>query len=351
MGFCICPLETPARAEIGYGIDGSRKSRRRSFFSSSSSQDELFDEEYYDEQLPEKKRRLTPDQVHMLEKSFETENKLEPERKTQLAKKLGLQPRQVAVWFQNRRARWKTKQLERDYDLLKSSYDSLLSNYDSILKENHKLKSEVVSINQKLEAKEETSNIKAAAFAPDHADDDKCDPHVPAGDEMKDAVPISYAAGLQYSYSVKVEDRLSSGSGGSAVVDEAEGPQPVDSGDSYNFLNEDNVHNNYPHHHHHHSGVNSEEDDGSDDGRGYFSDVFAAAVEEQPKVEGRRLEWEQVVAKRPVMFHLSSQLFSCTQRDAENGMPRLRERTACFALLRLSAQRNTPRLVIICKII
>ena len=79
----------------------------------------------------------------MLEKSFEEENKLEPERKTQLAKKLGLQPRQVAVWFQNRRARWKTKQLERDYDVLKSSYDSLLSTYDSITKENEKLKSEV----------------------------------------------------------------------------------------------------------------------------------------------------------------------------------------------------------------
>lgn len=89
-------------------------------------------------------------QVHLLEQSFEKENKLEPERKTQLAKKLGLQPRQVAVWFQNRRARWKTKQLERDYDLLKSTYDQLLSNYDSIVKDNDKLRSEVFKLGQSL---------------------------------------------------------------------------------------------------------------------------------------------------------------------------------------------------------
>ncbi|XP_048433824.1 homeobox-leucine zipper protein HAT5-like [Pyrus x bretschneideri] len=287
------------------GLMDQESSRRRPFFSSSSSQDELFDEEYYDEQLPEKKRRLTPDQVHMLEKSFETENKLEPERKTQLAKKLGLQPRQVAVWFQNRRARWKTKQLEQDYDLLKSSYDTLLSNYDSILKENQKLKSQVVSINEKLGGKEQANSTKAAAFAADDHDDEKRGPLLPAGDQMTEVVPIT---SLQYSCSVKVEDRLSSGSGGSAVVDEAEGPQPVDSSDSYNFPN--NIHNYYPHdhdtHHHHHQytvphyhvehrrrGVLSGEDDGSDDGQGYFSDVFAAAAAEQQAAqeEGVYLNW------------------------------------------------------------
>nr|QCO76345.1 hypothetical protein [Tamarix hispida] len=68
----------------------------------------------------EKKRRLNMEQVRTLEKNFELGNKLEPERKMQLAKALGLQPRQIAIWFQNRRARWKTKQLEKDYDILRN---------------------------------------------------------------------------------------------------------------------------------------------------------------------------------------------------------------------------------------
>ncbi|KAJ4973695.1 hypothetical protein NE237_006869 [Protea cynaroides] len=67
---------------------------------------------------------------------------------------------------------------------------------------------------------------------------------------------------------VKVEDRLSSGSGGSAVVDiEDTGLQMVDSGDSY-FLDDE----------YHHGcmdgggavdGVQSEDDDGSDNGGTY----------------------------------------------------------------------------------
>lgn len=98
---------------------------------------------------PEKKRRLSSNQVQFLEKSFEVENKLEPERKLQLAKELGLQPRQVAIWFQNRRARYKTKVLEKEYDSLKASYDKLKSDYDNLFKENEKMKNEVYLISLK----------------------------------------------------------------------------------------------------------------------------------------------------------------------------------------------------------
>ncbi|WOG88336.1 hypothetical protein DCAR_0207571 [Daucus carota subsp. sativus] len=96
--------------------------------------------------LGEKKRRLNLEQVKALEKSFELGNKLEPERKMQLARALGLQPRQIAIWFQNRRARWKTKQLERDYDILKRQFDALKADNDSLKSENKKLHGEVTWI-------------------------------------------------------------------------------------------------------------------------------------------------------------------------------------------------------------
>ncbi|KAJ0527647.1 putative transcription factor homeobox-WOX family [Helianthus annuus] len=131
-------------------FEDKRNGSSGSFFRTFDQEDNGDDE--YDDYFhhPEKKRRLKADQVQFLEKSFETENKLEPERKIQLAKELGLQPRQIAIWFQNRRARWKTKQLEKDYDVLQESYNQLKANYENLLQEKEKLKSEVLDLSDKL---------------------------------------------------------------------------------------------------------------------------------------------------------------------------------------------------------
>lgn len=96
--------------------------------------------------LLKKKRKLTVDQVKTLERIFEEENKLEPERKVRIAEETGLQPRQVAVWFQNRRARWKSKQLERDYCVLKAHYDYLNIDYNNLQHETQVLTSMVYFI-------------------------------------------------------------------------------------------------------------------------------------------------------------------------------------------------------------
>ncbi|KAK3035682.1 hypothetical protein RJ639_032554 [Escallonia herrerae] len=134
-----------SRSMVSFEDVTGRNKLERSFFRSYDQED--YGDDDYDEYFhqPEKKRRLKADQVQFLEKSFEEENKLEPERKVQLAKDLGLQPRQVAIWFQNRRARWKTKQLEKDYDVLHNSYKSLKADYDNLVKEKEKLKDEVMT--------------------------------------------------------------------------------------------------------------------------------------------------------------------------------------------------------------
>lgn len=82
-----------------------------------------------------KKSRLCFEKVKALEKHFEVENKLQPERKLKIAEEVGLEPRQVAIWFQNRRARWRAKQLEREYGDLRASYDALKHDYGSLEQE------------------------------------------------------------------------------------------------------------------------------------------------------------------------------------------------------------------------
>ncbi|RDX75143.1 putative homeobox-leucine zipper protein ATHB-51, partial [Mucuna pruriens] len=88
----------------------------------------------------EKKKRLTSNQIELLERSFQEEIKLDPERKTKLSRELGLQPRQIAVWFQNRRTRWKAKHLEHLYDVLKHQYDVISNEKQKLQEEVMKLK-------------------------------------------------------------------------------------------------------------------------------------------------------------------------------------------------------------------
>ncbi|XP_065861436.1 homeobox-leucine zipper protein ATHB-13-like [Euphorbia lathyris] len=115
--------------------------------------DELSDDD--GSQAGEKKRRLNMEQVKTLEKNFELGNKLEPERKMQLARALGLQPRQIAIWFQNRRARWKTKQLEKDYDLLKTQFEAIKSDNHALQAHNQKLHAQIMA----LKSREPTESI------------------------------------------------------------------------------------------------------------------------------------------------------------------------------------------------
>ncbi|VVB18310.1 unnamed protein product [Arabis nemorensis] len=99
-----------------------RRRKRRSKDSSATNEDDVAEIGG----IMLRKRKLTDEQVNMLEYSFENEHKLESGRKEKIAGELGLDPRQVAVWFQNRRARWKNKKLEEEYAKLKSQHDTVV---------------------------------------------------------------------------------------------------------------------------------------------------------------------------------------------------------------------------------
>ncbi|KAL6575602.1 hypothetical protein OROHE_000979 [Orobanche hederae] len=99
------------------------------------------------------KRRFSDEQIRSLEVTFESETKLEPRKKAQLAKDLGLQPRQVAIWFQNKRARWKTKQIEKDYGLLMDDYNSLASQFECLKKEKQSLLIQLQKLKNEMEWK------------------------------------------------------------------------------------------------------------------------------------------------------------------------------------------------------
>ncbi|KAL6983058.1 Homeobox-leucine zipper protein hat22 [Sarracenia purpurea var. burkii] len=84
--------------------------------------------------------RLTKEQSAVLEDSFKGHTTLNPKQKQALAKQLNLRPRQVEVWFQNRRARTKVKQTEVECELLKKSCEILTDENRRLQKEMQELK-------------------------------------------------------------------------------------------------------------------------------------------------------------------------------------------------------------------
>ncbi|XP_075482342.1 homeobox-leucine zipper protein ATHB-40-like [Primulina tabacum] len=123
-----------------------------------------------------RKRKLSEEQMSMLEQSFGSEHKLESERKDRLAAELGLDPRQVAVWFQNRRARWKSKKMEEEYSKLKSEHDATVMEKCRLETQLLKLKEQLQEAEKEIQRLSErgdgfSSNSPCSSFSIDAVND------------------------------------------------------------------------------------------------------------------------------------------------------------------------------------
>ncbi|KAJ9188196.1 hypothetical protein P3X46_003581 [Hevea brasiliensis] len=128
------------------------------------------------------KRRFSDEQVKSLESMFESESRLEARKKLELAKELGLQPKQVAIWFQNKRARWKSKQLERDYGILRANYNSLASRFETLKKEKQALAIQLQKLNDLMQKPREEGEwcgqgvaVNSSEGESENGDTKKCD--------------------------------------------------------------------------------------------------------------------------------------------------------------------------------
>ncbi|TKW05711.1 hypothetical protein SEVIR_7G194700v4 [Setaria viridis] len=114
----------------------------------------------------ERKRRFTEEQIRSLESMFHAHQaKLEPREKVELARELGLQPRQVAIWFQNKRARWRSKQLEHDYAALRAKFDALHARVEFLKQEKLALTTQLHELSERLREREDRAGSGVAATA------------------------------------------------------------------------------------------------------------------------------------------------------------------------------------------
>ncbi|XP_057531693.1 homeobox-leucine zipper protein ATHB-4 [Amaranthus tricolor] len=87
-----------------------------------------------------KKLRLGKAQIMVLEQAFREHTILNTKQKMALAKQVKLRPRQVEVWFQNRRARTKLKQIEVDCEYFRRYCEKLSEENKKLEKEVQKLR-------------------------------------------------------------------------------------------------------------------------------------------------------------------------------------------------------------------
>ncbi|EEF34692.1 homeobox-leucine zipper protein HAT9 [Ricinus communis] len=131
LSFTLCPKQEEEEEETFKLVHEAEhaSNKRIDFFSCNGTKN-----------ICRKKLRLTKDQSALLEDSFKLHNTLNPVQKHALAHQLSLTPRQVEVWFQNRRARTKLKQTEEDCELLKKWCESLSDENKRLKKELQELK-------------------------------------------------------------------------------------------------------------------------------------------------------------------------------------------------------------------
>ncbi|GMH14616.1 hypothetical protein Nepgr_016457 [Nepenthes gracilis] len=133
-----------------------------------------------------------------------------------------------AVWWENpaTRARWKTKQLERDYSVLKANYDALKNNYESLQHGNEALLKEIRELKSKLDEENTESNTSVKEEALVSESDNKI--------SKEDTDAVASVAGSEANYNGSLKNQNAPGI--SASVDFKDGSSESDTSA---ILNED----------------------------------------------------------------------------------------------------------------